>query len=438
MAFTRNPDCRLLVFVLTVCLIACKKDSPVIPAGYDIDKFGIPRMVNFNPIEPVNIIRISRFRSSYGESFSDNFETCRSMKHAFEPISLIDRSATPVFSPVRGTVEKITATPSGDQIFIKPVIFPDFEFILINIKLDGGIMVGQILSEGQKIGFISGQPSLFEIAVFVETPGGRRLLSFFEMLAEDAFNKYREGGDYSREDFIISREERDNSPLQCQGQSFAGIDTKDIWVSMDFKWDPDAWGIPRFVKNQYIDVDRIWGISRFRSAVGHSYHDYFETCRSMKHYFRPAGDTGWETVNIYSPINGTLVNFFDESRGIQVWIRSDEYPDFDFLIFHITPAIPFVLGDKIVAGQHLGTHFSSNTFSDIAVVIWSRQGHKYVSFFETLTDSLFAYYQQRGIATRDELIINKAERDAFPLNCYGENFLPSQNPFNDWVYMDLK
>src|SRR5258708_5244428 len=48
----------------------------------------------------------------------------------------------------------------------------------------------------------------------------------------------------------------------------------------------EAGGIPRIVEADYIDLSKIVSISKFRSAQGHDYCDDFESCRSMKHYFK--------------------------------------------------------------------------------------------------------------------------------------------------------
>lgn len=47
----------------------------------DVDSNGIPRFVQTDYIELAKIDRISRFRSGEGHDYSDNFESCRSMKH---------------------------------------------------------------------------------------------------------------------------------------------------------------------------------------------------------------------------------------------------------------------------------------------------------------------------------------------------------------------
>lgn len=69
-------------------------------------------------------------------------------------------------------------------------------------------------------------------------------------------------------------------------------------------YDVEANGVPRFVKTDYIELDKIRKISRFSSAARHAYSDDFETRRSMKHYFNPKGTIDWSSIKIYSPVRG--------------------------------------------------------------------------------------------------------------------------------------
>src|SRR5437868_305990 len=51
--------------------------------------------------------------------------------------------------------------------------------------------------------------------------------------------------------------------------------------------------VPKIVTANFIDLDRVYAISRYRSGAGHDYSVNGETCRSMKHYF----NIGHNTVN---------------------------------------------------------------------------------------------------------------------------------------------
>lgn len=204
-------------------------------------------------------------------------------------------------------------------------------------------------------------------------------------------------------------------------------------------YDVDKNGIPKFVRTDYIELSKIQKISRFRSAYGHNYSDEFEQCRSMKHYYWPfGGDPGqthtpsWATVNIYSPVRGTISRVFEEWAGTQIQVQSGEFPAFHFILFHVAVANPVAVGDVVAAGQLLGNHIGDQTMSDIAVGVNTPGGWKLVSYFDVLTDSLFQSYQAAGVSSRDALIISKEARDADPLTCSGETF-SDVGTLEDWV-----
>lgn len=200
-------------------------------------------------------------------------------------------------------------------------------------------------------------------------------------------------------------------------------------------YDVDANGIPQFVGVDYIEIDNIYRISKFRSGVGHDYSDDFEVCRSMKHYFQPNGGVDWSTVQIFSPVNGTVSRIYEEWAGTQVQIQSEEYPAFFFIIFHVNLTNSLNVGDLVVAGQQLGTHIGSQTMSDIAVGVSTPTGWKLISYFDVIADSLFQNYQARGLNSRSDAIISREARDVAPLTCNGERFADSGD-LENWVILN--
>jgi hypothetical protein len=193
-------------------------------------------------------------------------------------------------------------------------------------------------------------------------------------------------------------------------------------------------GIPKFVEYDYIELAKISQISKFRSGMGHDYSDDFESCRSMKHYFHPKDDCDWGTIKIFSPVEGTVSKKFEEWAGTQIWIQSKDWPSFTFRIFHVALLVPLELGDDVSAGQQIGTHIGQQTWSDIAISMNTSQGEKLVSYFDVMTDSLFTNYQSRGMITRQDAIIPRADRDADPLTCNGETF-EDAGTIENWVYL---
>jgi len=201
-------------------------------------------------------------------------------------------------------------------------------------------------------------------------------------------------------------------------------------------WDIDKSGIPRFVEMNYIELNKIYRVSKFRSSVGHDYSDAFEHCRSMKHYFEPRGDIDWSTVKIFSPITGTITRVEIEWAGTKIEIVSDDYPAFRFSIFHVNTLVQCNVGDKVVEGEQLGTHIGTQTMSDISVIVNdpTRQG-RMVSYFEVITDTIFNEYSNRGISTREDMIISKTTRDAYPLSCSGDTFITADS-LENWIILN--
>ena len=200
-------------------------------------------------------------------------------------------------------------------------------------------------------------------------------------------------------------------------------------------YDVNSNGIPRFVEADYIESAKIEQISRFRSGEGHDYSDDFESCRSMKHYFQPSNIVNWATIQIRSPVPGTVSRLDQEQlagSGTQIRIKSRDFPAFYFILFHVQTNSPISVGDSVSAGQLLGTHIGSQTTSDIAVGVNTPTGWKLLSYFDVMTDSMFATYQARGISLRTDAIISKEARDSDPLTCNGEAFAGPGNLPN-WV-----
>ena len=201
-------------------------------------------------------------------------------------------------------------------------------------------------------------------------------------------------------------------------------------------WDIDKDGIPKFVSTNYIEPDKIYRISKFRSSVGHDYSDAFEHCRSMKHYFEPKSTLDWSTVKIYSPVTGKITRVEQEWAGTKIEIASDEYPAFRFSIFHINTTKQFSIDEQVMAGVQLGTQIGSQTMSDISVIVNdpTHQG-RMVSYFDVLTDAVFTQYQNRGVNNRGDLMIPKTVRDANPLTCNGDVFV-SSDTLDNWVILN--
>ena len=143
----------------------------------------------------------------------------------------------------------------------------------------------------------------------------------------------------------------------------------------------------------------------------------------MKHYFVPRPGEDWSTIPVYAPVAGTVYHIRQEWAGIQIEMTVDSHPKFAVVLFHVNPSIPIDVGTRLEAGQRIGSHIGTMTWSDVTIRVDSTQGMRLVSFFDALTDDRFAAYAARGLTSRQDAIISRGERDAQPLSCNGEAFL---------------
>ena len=197
---------------------------------------------------------------------------------------------------------------------------------------------------------------------------------------------------------------------------------------------------PRIATHNFIDLDPYIGISKLRSAYGHDYtigddeHDpEGKSCRSMKHYFdayttdqRWAGNFGSYdtkgTVKFYAPADGLLTQIMpNEISGgteYQFTIQATQYPTITFGFHHVDLLEELRSGGSVVAGQHLGYIARPHGQGEIVVMVMvGMRMSEYISFFDIMTDDVFALYQARGINSRAEMSITKEERDANPIQC---------------------
>jgi hypothetical protein len=207
-------------------------------------------------------------------------------------------------------------------------------------------------------------------------------------------------------------------------------------ISNNDIWDIDKDGIPKFANTNYIELSKIYRITKFRSSFGHDYSDAFESCRSMKHYFEPKSEIDWTTVKIFSPVTGVITRVEQEWAGTKLEIASADYPAFRISIFHINPQGSRNINDTIPEGTLLGTHIGSMTDSDISVIVNdpTRRG-RMVSWFDVITDDVFNEYVAHGVSSRSDMIILKSLRDANPLTCSGDVFT-NTDPLESWINLN--
>ena len=209
----------------------------------------------------------------------------------------------------------------------------------------------------------------------------------------------------------------------------------------------ESGSIPKLIQADFIDLSKIYSISKFRSGSGHDFSGNGETCRSMKHYFNtqwttegqkmreannnlPPSPDGVNDVAIYSPVDGEITGIATEKMpiGVQIYIKPNSDPDYTIRLFHIYTNDGIKKGSKLTAGREIGK-ISQYSNTDIAIMKRSLAREQYFSYFEMMPDDLFAKYIARGVTKRDDLILSKEYRDSHPLECNGEQF--SQNYDSD-------
>ena len=191
---------------------------PAAPPTYDVDALGVPAFAANNYIDLTDIQRISRFRSAIGHDASDEFESCRSMKHYFQPKFSVDATTIAVFSPVDGTVVTLRQeTTFGMQVVIRSSAQPAFTFVIFHLNPSVSLTPGTTLSSGQRLGNHIGSQTSSDIAVVVDTPRGRKAVSWFQVMTDSVFQAYAARGVTSRASAIITQAQRDADPLTCNG-----------------------------------------------------------------------------------------------------------------------------------------------------------------------------------------------------------------------------
>jgi len=186
---------------------------------YDIDQKGIPKFVKSDFIELSKIQRISKFRSGSGHSYSDDFESCRSMKHYFSMDSTMGSTlnhVSNVFSPINGKITRIFNESGGNggvQFWISCSDYPAIVFKIFHVNKNSTVTVGKNVVEGENLGTTYST----DIAVEVNTSKGYKLISYFDVMTDSLFTVYQKRGISSRADIIISKDVRDANPIQCSG-----------------------------------------------------------------------------------------------------------------------------------------------------------------------------------------------------------------------------
>lgn len=216
---------------------------------YDIDLLGVPKFIvsDFTQLEKIE--KVSKFRSGFGHSYTDGTEACRSMKHYFMPFAdYRDNHMIEIYAPVNGTISSVSNDGHGASyglinkiIQIRSNDQPAFSFEIFHCDLvSDAVETGKIAQAGELLGYarlyyedLNEYANSFDVALWAQTPSGIRLISYFDALTDDVFERYTTRGAETRADFIISREARDADPIQCEDERFITGGTLENWVSLN-------------------------------------------------------------------------------------------------------------------------------------------------------------------------------------------------------------
>lgn len=219
---------------------------------------------------------------------------------------------------------------------------------------------------------------------------------------------------------------------------------------------------PQIVAN-FTEIDKIEKISKYRSCAGHTTvpQDEREMKRSMKHYFWVKPEhLGADTIEIYSPYDGFVTSTRqDPTEGLEgeIWIAPKDIfvvlppiGRWTFSVQHINILEGLKRGSEVKAGELIGYGAVSatanrNTFDVVygkgtlmpkMIDNWMGPFSDLDSVFNQMSGDVFAQYQEKGITSKDEIIISREERDQNPCTYKdsGPYFLGPEDP-DDWAIL---
>jgi hypothetical protein len=196
---------------------------------------------------------------------------------------------------------------------------------------------------------------------------------------------------------------------------------------------------PQFIEADFIDLSKVYTISKYRSGMGHSTDDSVEKCRSLRHIYGGQNDADlgtaedkWEkirfepdaqnSIDIYAPVTGMIVDLsprrYETKQGIgqTIVIKPDKAAGYKvrmdsiFLNQNLKPL------QRVKAGQKIGV-VCTHCPAEIYVYYSTLKGERSISYIMALPDQIFAAYQARGLMKREDAVISREYRDAHPFTC---------------------
>ncbi len=204
-------------------------------ATYDLATLGPPHVLPTNYIDLSKIERISRFRSTVGHSYTDGSETCRSMKHYYQPKLTVDWTTVDIYAPTSGTVMGIAPDGAfGYRIRIRPRDLAVLDIQIFHVRLDAIIVKDMWVEAGDHLGQHASSGTMSDIAMSIGPKEGGTLISYFDAMTDAVFVEYQARGVSSREAAIITEAERDADPVPCVNeQAFTVHGTLPDWLVLN-------------------------------------------------------------------------------------------------------------------------------------------------------------------------------------------------------------
>lgn len=218
---------------------------------------------------------------------------------------------------------------------------------------------------------------------------------------------------------------------------------------------------PKITAN-FVELEKIEKISKYRSCAGHTTvpQDKKEMRRNMKHYFWVKKEyLGSNTVKIFSPYDGFVsVIRKDPEEGLEgeIWISPKDMfvilPPIGrwmFSVQHINVREDLRQGSEVKAGELIGyaavasenrgtfdVVYGKGSFVPKNIDNWMGPFVDLDSVFNQMNGEVFGEYQQRGISSKEDLIISSQTRDQDPCQYMekGPYFLNQDDPQN-WVLL---
>lgn len=212
-------------------------------------------------------------------------------------------------------------------------------------------------------------------------------------------------------------------------------------------------GTPPILTANFVDLDKVEKISKFRSCQGHTVvsQDESESKRSMKHYVRlneQHKNTG--KVGLYSPFDGYVMGMHSDPEeklegSISIGTKNSAW---EFTIEHINILSEIKNRQKVKAGELFGYvpgdgfDVIYSVYADEVKVIdsWTSPFAKLDSIFNHMSNKAFAEYQKRGVENRNKFIYTREYRDSNPCRYLDGDDVQSaqlndlEHP-EDWIYL---